>query len=61
MSDDSTSLSITVELEPQSEPIRGTVREPDGHARTYVGWLALIAALDDIRTAHAKGHPCAAR
>ncbi|MFL5831420.1 MAG: hypothetical protein ACJ76X_16005 [Solirubrobacteraceae bacterium] len=42
-------LRLIVEVDPELEPIRGTVTGPDGRARVYLGWLALIDALEDWR------------
>ena len=44
-------LRLVLEVERDADPIRGTVAETDGPARAYVGWLALIGALDDLRGA----------
>jgi hypothetical protein len=44
-----------LELETASEPIRGTVSDGAGHERAYVGWLALIEALEELRGRRPEG------
>jgi hypothetical protein len=44
-------LRLVIEIERSSEPIRGRVTGPDGTAREYLGWLALIDMLEDRRRA----------
>lgn len=41
-------IKLTLELEAGSDPISGTVRGP-GAAESFVGWLGLSVALDDLR------------
>jgi hypothetical protein len=41
---------LTVELESQSEPIRGRISEPGGRAREFSGYMGLIEALERLRT-----------
>jgi hypothetical protein len=53
----SESLRLVVEVDPDAEPIRGTVRDADGNSHAFVGWIALIGVLDDLRAAGAL--PCA--
>jgi hypothetical protein len=51
-------LRLVLELDPQSEPIRGTVTDPDGHTRECLGWLALIQAVDEWRRVGAEEEQC---
>jgi hypothetical protein len=44
-------LRLVLEVERDADPIRGTVADPEGPARVYVGWLALMGALDELRGA----------
>jgi hypothetical protein len=44
-------LRLVLEVERDVDPIRGTVADPHGPARPYVGWVALIGALDELRGA----------
>jgi hypothetical protein len=39
---------LTLELEPDAEPIEGRIREGRGPAREFVGWLGLAAALESV-------------
>ena len=39
---------LTLEVEPGTDPIQGLVREDDGAAREFVGWLGLAAALEAV-------------
>ncbi len=41
-------VHVDLELERDSDPIRGTVRA-NAHALEFSGWLALIAELDGLR------------
>lgn len=38
-------IEVTIELEPDSEHVRGTVRREDGEEAPFVGWLSLMALL----------------
>jgi hypothetical protein len=51
MTEPSHVLRLVLEVERDADPIRGTVADDDGPARAYVGWLALMGALDDLRGA----------
>jgi hypothetical protein len=51
MTEPSDVLRLVLEVERDADPIRGTVADPGGPARAYVGWLALMGALDDLRGA----------
>jgi hypothetical protein len=42
-------VTLVVELDRNEDPISGSVSGDDGRKRGYVGWLALIAALDELR------------
>ena len=41
-------IRVVVDLDAASQPIRATLTGPDGSSREYVGWLALIAALEAL-------------
>ncbi|MEA2126605.1 MAG: hypothetical protein QOI80_3387 [Solirubrobacteraceae bacterium] len=51
-------LRLVLEVEREVDPIRGTVADSCGPARPYVGWVALIGALDELRSAPATEEPC---
>jgi hypothetical protein len=53
-------LRLVLELERDSEPIRGTLTGPGGEHRAYVGWLALIEALDQWHRAATEQESCPA-
>ena len=40
--------TLTLEVEPGTEPIVGRVREPDGASREFVGWLGLATVLGRV-------------
>jgi hypothetical protein len=42
------SLRLTIVLDPHAEPPRGKILDERGRPRAYVGWLALIAALEEL-------------
>jgi hypothetical protein len=52
------SLRLMLEVERDADPIRGTLTDPEGHERPYVGWVALISALDELRAATAEAQRC---
>ena len=58
MGDAPTSVRLVVEIERHTEPIRGTVSDPAGSEHPYVGWVALIGALEDVLEVarHAQEH-----
>ena len=45
-----TSTTLTVELECDSDPVRGTIVAPDGTRRVFTGWIELAAALEAARS-----------
>jgi hypothetical protein len=51
-------LRLVLEVEREVDPIRGTVADARGPARPYVGWVALIGALDELRNAPGTEEPC---
>jgi hypothetical protein len=57
MAEPSNPLRLVLEVERDVDPIRGTVADPPGPAREYVGWVALIGALDELRGASETGEP----
>jgi hypothetical protein len=50
-------IRVIVELEPASEPIRGSVRTDETGERGFDGWIQLTAALEDARAASASPPP----
>jgi hypothetical protein len=56
---DSSQATVTLELTLRvgSEPITGALRGADGRARPFVGWVALVRALEDAATAVPEGQP----
>ena len=56
MDEPSPVLRLVLEVERNVEPIRGTVADPSGPVRAYVGWIGLIGALDEMRGA-SSGDP----
>ena len=57
MAEPSDMLRVVLEVERDTDPIRGTVADPSGPARAYVGWLALMGALDELRGAADEEEP----
>ena len=43
-------IRIVIDLERDSDPIEGTLLEPEFHASSFRGWLALAALIETIRT-----------
>ncbi len=41
-------LRLTLEIEPDTSPIRGWLCQPPGAARRFDSWLELVAALDQL-------------
>jgi hypothetical protein len=58
MSDLVDPLRLVLELDPGAEPIHGTITDGGGRVREYVGWLALISALDELRQLPEGEQPC---
>ena len=56
---DSSQATVTVELTLRvgSEPITGALRGEDGRPRPFVGWVALVRALEDATTAVPEEQP----
>jgi hypothetical protein len=48
--DDPERQQVMLELDPGSEPIAGRLRPADGAASEFVGYLALIEAIEAIRS-----------
>jgi hypothetical protein len=44
-------LQIRLDLDPGSDPIRGQVQDSHGERFGFVGWLQLIAAVEERRSA----------
>jgi hypothetical protein len=42
------SIRVVVEIDATEQPIRARLAGPSGEEREYVGWLALIAALEGL-------------
>ena len=43
----SRTVSLRLDLQPDTEPISGCIEHPDGSRRPFWGWLELIAELED--------------
>jgi hypothetical protein len=43
------SSRLVVEVEADADPIRGTVTDEQGNSSAFVGWVALISALEERR------------
>jgi len=48
MGENVSALRLVVEVG-YEEPVRGTITGPAGDRRSYVGWLALIGAVEEMR------------
>lgn len=48
-------IRVVIDIDATAQPIRATLAGPDGTPREYVGWLALIAALEAL-SAEDGGH-----
>ena len=46
--DDPRRLQITLELDLHGEEVRGRAVPEDGDPRDFVGWMGLLAVLDDL-------------
>ncbi len=42
------SLRLTIVLDPDAEPPRGEILDERDRPRAYVGWLALISTLEEL-------------
>jgi hypothetical protein len=49
MDDISDSRRLVVNVDSHTDPIRGTVTDDDGNRSPFVGWVALISALEERR------------
>jgi hypothetical protein len=58
MSEPVDALRLVIELEPGAKPIHGTVTDGGGQVREYVGWLALISALEELSHRAPEKDPC---
>lgn len=53
-------LRLSLEVEPDSEPIKGSLAPEHGQRRTFQGWMELAAALQALTEAPmALPHPAA--
>lgn len=43
-------LSVTLDFDPQAEPIAGSLHDSAGLPRPFVGWLGLLSALNAALT-----------
>ena len=44
-------LRISIELDPGTEPLAGTITVPGTEPRTFVGWMELVHVIDRARLA----------
>jgi hypothetical protein len=44
-------LRISIELDPGTEPVAGTITVPGAAPRAFVGWMELVHAIDRARLA----------
>jgi hypothetical protein len=51
----SDSTRLVVEVDSHTDPIRGTVTDDDGNRSAFVGWVALISALEERRGPETAG------
>jgi hypothetical protein len=42
-------IRIVIDLDADTDPIEGTLIEPERHASAFRGWLALTALLETVR------------
>jgi hypothetical protein len=49
MRSDSAAEPVLIEIDPSAEPIAGVVRHGSGPARSFSGWLELVALLESER------------
>jgi hypothetical protein len=49
MRETNSSGRLVVDVDPQSIPIQGWIREPSASRRRFVGWLELTSALEAVR------------
>ncbi len=47
-------IRVWMELDLESNPIRGTLSTPGGSLSAFTGWLGLTTALDGMRNAPAQ-------
>lgn len=50
-------VRVVLELQGDAEPVRGTVTDLAGDVSPYVGWLALITVLEQLRRQPAGTDP----
>jgi hypothetical protein len=58
--DERRTRTVTLELDPSSDPIRGIARDELGVERPFRGWVGLAAALEqtfDLRDEHPASTP----
>ena len=49
---------IELEIEPGTDPIRGTIGDESGATASFVGWLEFIEMIEEIREGkHRGGRP----
>jgi hypothetical protein len=60
MSEPVDALRLVIELDPGAKPIHGIVTDGGGRVREYVGWLALISALEELSHRGGEEDPCRA-
>ncbi len=48
--DQTPGIQVWLEVELDEQPIKGSLRMPDGDVRPFVGWLGLTSCLTALRT-----------
>ena len=57
MRGESPSKRVLIEIDPSAEPIAGVLRHGAGPARSFSGWLELVALLESERQLAAAANP----
>ena len=57
MADGRQFLLISLEIEPDTDPIAGVIRTSDGRSMPFTGWLALSAGVEKVRRAAGQLEP----
>jgi hypothetical protein len=47
-------VQVTLDIEPDSEPICGSLSDRDGASQAFSGWIELVSLLQDAATTRAS-------